>query len=143
MPPKARRPGRCIDVVYACVSNYAYDLGLELVYTSRAIMIVEYIRYTVETARAAAFIDAYGAAASSLKESPHCLAYELTRCVEAPDSFILRIEWDSSDGHLNGFRKSTQFKEFFRHVQPFLKDIAEMRHYASTGLEWSRSAQDT
>ena len=61
--------------------------------------------------------------------SPHCLGYELSRCVEDPSSHILRIEWDSLDGHLQGFRKSGEFRTFLQHVQPFVGDIQEMRHY--------------
>jgi hypothetical protein len=30
------------------------------------------------------------------------------------------------------FRSSTEFREFFKHVQPFFNDIQEMRHYELT-----------
>jgi quinol monooxygenase YgiN len=95
-------------------------------------MIVEYIRY--EVANADAFQQAYQAARSALDTSPHCLAYELARCTEDPSSFILRIEWDSADGHLQGFRKSPEFSVFLAAVRPFLGDIREMRHYEVTSI---------
>jgi quinol monooxygenase YgiN len=95
-------------------------------------MIVEYIRY--EIADADSFQRAYQAARCVLDGSPHCLAYELSRCTEEPTSFILRIEWDSIDGHLQGFRKSPEFADFLSAVRPFLADIREMRHYAVTGI---------
>ena len=95
-------------------------------------MIVEYIRY--EVADAEALERAYEAARTALDASPHCLAYELSRCTEAPGSCILRIEWDSSDGHLQGFRRSPEFAGFFAAVRPFLNDIREMRHYAVTSV---------
>jgi quinol monooxygenase YgiN len=101
-------------------------------------MIVEYIRYTIEPARSEAFLAAYQVASASLQASPHCLAYELTQCTEAPESFVLRIEWDSAEGHLQGFRKSAEFRPFFAAIQPYVKDIAEMRHYQQTALRWSR-----
>ena len=101
-------------------------------------MIVEYIRYTVEPARAPDFLSAYEVAAKSLRESPHCLGYELSQCTEARESFILRIQWDSEDGHLKGFRVSPEFKPFFAAIQPFIKDIAEMRHYDISPIRWSR-----
>jgi quinol monooxygenase YgiN len=101
-------------------------------------MIVEYIRYTIEASRAQDFLGAYEVAGKSLRESPHCLGYELTVCVEAPESFVLRIQWDSAEGHLKGFRTSAQFKPFFAAIQPFVKDIVEMRHYEPTPLRWSR-----
>jgi quinol monooxygenase YgiN len=73
-----------------------------------------------------------------MKDSPHCLGYELTQCAEARESFILRILWDSAEGHIKGFRTSPQFRPFFAAVQPFVKDIQEMRHYEQTSLCWSR-----
>jgi quinol monooxygenase YgiN len=101
-------------------------------------MIVEYIRYGIEPSRASDFLGAYETASKSLRESPHCLGYELTQCTEARDSFILRILWDSEEGHIEGFRTSPQFRPFLAAVQPFVKDIAEMRHYEQTSLRWTR-----
>jgi hypothetical protein len=51
------------------------------------------------------------------------------RCVDEPDKQIVRIEWDSADGHLQGFRRSPDFKPFLEATQPFYKDIEEMTHY--------------
>ena len=101
-------------------------------------MIVEYIRYTIEAARARQFLSAYETAANSLRESSHCLGYELSQCTEARESFILRIQWDSEEGHLKGFRASAEFKPFLTAIQPFIKDIAEMRHYEVLPINWSR-----
>ena len=95
-------------------------------------MIVEYIRY--ETADAEAFVRGYEEASRSLDASTNCLAYELTRCVDEPKTFVLRIEWDSAEGHMNGFRKSAEFGAFFAAIKPFLGEIKEMRHYELTKL---------
>ena len=60
--------------------------------------------------------------------------YELTHCTEEPELYILRIEWDSLDGHMKEFRSSPEFREFFRYVQRFFNDIQEMRHYELTNV---------
>ena len=93
-------------------------------------MIVEYIRYTIPADRALAFEAAYTAASGSLTASSHCLAYELSRGVEEPANYILRIEWDSVAGHEQGFRRSPEFRQFLQHIRPYIGDIAEMRHYS-------------
>ena len=98
-------------------------------------MIVEYIRYRIPNAQGVEFERAYGLAGEALLASPHCLAYELTRCTEDPTCYVLRIEWDSADGHRQGFRGSTEFRAFFRHIQPFVSQIEEMRHYESVGVQ--------
>jgi quinol monooxygenase YgiN len=92
-------------------------------------MIVEYTRYKIDPERHDRFEMAYKSAAESLEASSHCLAYELSHCTEDPDYYTLRIEWDSEEGHLEGFRTSPEFKTFFAAVQPYVKDIQEMRHY--------------
>ena|SRR5918992_1007344 len=95
-------------------------------------MIVEYIRYKISGERQREFEEAYTNASRSLDVSKHCRMYELTHSTEEPELYILRIEWDSHDGHMKGFRNSPEFREFFRYVQPFFNDIQEMRHYELT-----------
>jgi quinol monooxygenase YgiN len=98
-------------------------------------MIIEYVRYRIPADRADQFIAAYATAGEVLRNSTHCLGYELSRCTEEPTSFILRIEWDSLEGHLDGFRKSAQFRDFLASVRPFIDDIEEMRHYERTVVQ--------
>ena len=98
-------------------------------------MIVEYIRYTIAVDRRSAFESAYGQAGAALQASPECHAYELSRCVEEANEYILRIEWDSLAAHMQGFRRSPQFRTFFASIQPYVGDINEMRHYEITPIQ--------
>lgn len=95
-------------------------------------MIIEYIRYEVPTERRDDFEHAYGEAQESLRASRHCQGWELSRCVEEPTSYMLRIEWDSVEGHLQGFRRSDEFRSFFASIRAYVNDIREMRHYELT-----------
>jgi len=95
-------------------------------------MIVEYTRYKIEEPRREAFEKDYAQAAKSLQASKHCLAHELTQWTEDADFYVLRLEWDSEEGHLKGFRTSPEFQSFFAHVKPYFHDIEEMRHYRVT-----------
>ena len=95
-------------------------------------MVVEYIRYSIDDARADGFEQAYRRAAEALAASEHCERYEVSRCSEDPSQHIVRIEWDSEQGHLSGFRQSPEFRNFFDAVGPFVNDIEEMRHYQVT-----------
>jgi quinol monooxygenase YgiN len=101
-------------------------------------VIVEYIRYQIPAERDEAFRSAYGRAVDSLRASPHCLGYELSRCEEEPSSYVLRILWTSTADHLQGFRRSAEFGPFLAEVRPFIEQIQEMRHYEATELVWSR-----
>jgi len=97
-------------------------------------MIAEYIRYSMPPDKAGELDPAYGRAGEWLKKSPHCLGYELARCTEDAAQFILRINWDSHEGHLKGFRGSEEFKSFYREIAEFIPFIQEMRHYDLTGI---------
>jgi quinol monooxygenase YgiN len=92
-------------------------------------MVVEYIRYNVHGGRAGALKQAFQRAAAALEASEHCERYEVSRCSEDPAHYVVRIEWDSEDGHLSGFRQSPEFRRFFEAVGPFVRDIEEMRDY--------------
>ncbi|HET6266919.1 MAG TPA: antibiotic biosynthesis monooxygenase family protein [Acidobacteriota bacterium] len=97
-------------------------------------MIAEYTRYKIDEKRRSTFEADYKKAGESLTASEHCLAYELSHCTEDRDQYILRIEWDSEEGHLKGFRSSPEFKTFFGYVRPYVNDIEEMRHYEITSI---------
>ena len=92
-------------------------------------MIIEYIRYQVPPASHADFLRAYQDAGQDLAASSHCLRHEISQGVEEPDNFIVRIEWDSLEGHEQGFRTGPQFAPFFARVKPFFANIREMKHY--------------
>jgi hemoglobin len=96
-------------------------------------MIIEYIRYTVENSeRGEELQEAYSRAAKQLDGATECLSYELSVCAEDPNSWVLRIEWDSTEAHLQGFRKGPHFPPFLDAIRDFMKEITEMRHYRVT-----------
>lgn len=103
-------------------------------------MILEYIRYKLSAPESGGeFESAYRKAAASLDASPHCLAYELSHCTEEPDRYILRIEWDSTDGHLKGFRRAPEFAPFLAAIKPYISQIEEMQHYSLTSVIATKS----
>lgn len=97
-------------------------------------MSVEYIRYRIAEADTADFEAAYRVAAEHLARAPQCVDYELTRCEEDPEHYILRITWTSTEDHLEGFRTSDVFRSFFAPIRPYVDSIEEMRHYQPTGI---------
>jgi len=101
-------------------------------------MTVEYIRYELVAHQPDDLVRAYTIAADALRAAPECMAFELAQCEEAPHSFVLRIEWQSTDAHLQGFRKGPQFPPFLAAIKPFIAEIAEMRHYSPTSVVFRR-----
>jgi len=97
-------------------------------------MVVEYIRYSIAPERAAEFEQGYQRAAKVLAQAAECLSYELSKGVEEPQHYILRIEWKSLEEHEQGFRNSPGCQEFFAAVRPFFNEIDEMKHYGRTAV---------
>ncbi len=98
-------------------------------------MIVEYIRYSLSQHQPEELVAAYGRAQVHLDASPNALAWELSTCTEEANQMILRIEWDSAEGHMQGFRKGPHFPPFLAEIRPFVGEIAEMRHYDVTSVK--------
>jgi quinol monooxygenase YgiN len=86
-------------------------------------MVVEIIRYDIAPESAEQFIKAYKAAGTYLNSSTHCLSYEVIKGIEEPNHFIVRIEGDSLEGHMQGFRTGPDFKYFYALVKPFFKEV--------------------
>ncbi|RFB78521.1 putative quinol monooxygenase [Methylovirgula sp. 4M-Z18] len=105
---------------------------------SRKAAIVEYIRYALTDHSPEELIDAYREAGTHLAAAPECLGYELCASDDDPRSQILRIVWTSADAHIDGFRRGPNFPPFLKAIGPFVGEIAEMRHYHRTGVEWRR-----
>jgi len=92
-------------------------------------VIIEYVRYDLPADRRAPFEAAYARVGGILTASPHCLGWDLRRSVEEPGHYVVRIEWDSLDGHVRGFRESAPFQTFFGELSAFAGFRQEMAHF--------------
>jgi heme-degrading monooxygenase HmoA len=54
---------------------------------------------------------------------------EFHRGVEEPESFLLRIEWDTLDAHMRGFRQGPLHGEWRSHFFQFVDGPPHMTHY--------------
>ncbi len=95
-------------------------------------MALEVIRYLIEGGKEKEFEADYVQAAKILDDSPYCEGYELSRSKKESNRYLLLINWQSMDAHLQGFRQSTEFGEFFRLVKPYYNMLEEMEHYERT-----------
>ncbi|MEU4163566.1 antibiotic biosynthesis monooxygenase [Actinoplanes sp. NPDC026670] len=87
-------------------------------------MTVEYIRYRIP-GDTTAFEEAYGRAARFLALAPQCADYELSRCVDEPGVYILRVAWTSSEDPPQGF---------LAEIEPWIEAVDERRHYRRTAV---------
>ncbi|NUR02678.1 MAG: antibiotic biosynthesis monooxygenase [Streptomyces sp.] len=104
---------------------------------------VEYIRYRIPEDRSAEFLAAYTRAAAQLAAAPQCVDYELARCEEDFEHYVLRITWTSTEDHVEGFRSSELFPDFLAEIRPYVGTIEEMRHYKPTTVRGTGSSVPT
>ena len=104
---------------------------------------VEYVRYRIPEDRSAEFLAAYTRAAAHLAAAPQCVDYELARCEEDFEHYVLRITWTSTEDHIEGFRKSDLFPGFLAEIRPYIEYIDEMRHYKPTSVRGTGAAVPT
>jgi len=104
---------------------------------------VEYIRYRIPEDRSAEFLAAYTRAAVQLAAAPQCVDYELARCEEDFEHYVLRITWTSTEDHMEGFRSSDLFPDFLAEIRPYVEHIEEMRHYKPTTVRGTGSSVPT
>ena len=63
-----------------------------------------------------------------LGSAPGCISLRFGRGVESPSTFILLIEWDSVQAHMD-FRDTEAFGEFASITRDFYADAPRMEHF--------------
>lgn len=97
-------------------------------------MILEHLDFRVRSDARAAFERDWLRLRALLNNNPHCLQVLLQRCIEDPQRYIARIEWDSVAGHIESFRGSPDYLTFIEVFSPHLVGDAEMVHFENVTL---------
>jgi heme-degrading monooxygenase HmoA len=76
-----------------------------------------------------AFAAAYQDARPILATTPGCRSVRMTRGVESPSRFVLLVEWDSLEAHLENFRDSERFLQWRARIGEFFAKPPLVEHY--------------
>ncbi|HLW01291.1 MAG TPA: antibiotic biosynthesis monooxygenase family protein [Ktedonobacterales bacterium] len=60
---------------------------------------------------------------------PGCRSVAVQRCIEDPARFLLIVQWESLEAHIEGFRKSPSFAEYRSHINGLFLDSPAVHHY--------------
>ena len=72
-------------------------------------MVLEVALIDVRPGHEDEFTAAYATARHLVATTPGCRGVRMTRGVESPSRFVLLVEWDSVEAHLDNFRASQRF----------------------------------
>jgi heme-degrading monooxygenase HmoA len=90
-------------------------------------MVLEVAIFTAKDGHADRFVAAYAEARQFLASSPGCRSVRMTQGVEDPLRFVLLVEWETLEDHLEGFRGSDRFTQWRSVLGPHF-DAADVQH---------------
>ncbi len=92
-------------------------------------MITEHGVLNVKTGEEAAFEAAFDTAKALILASPGCIHLSLGQCVERPNVYLLLVQWERIEDHLEGFRQSPAFLEWRRLLHHFYDPAPVIEHF--------------
>ena len=91
--------------------------------------ILERALFTIKPGTVNEFATAFASARKLLEASPGFQGLEMRQGIEAPDTFVLLVWWDSVEAHMEGFRESPAILEWRTLLSPFFAATPQMEHY--------------
>jgi heme-degrading monooxygenase HmoA len=92
-------------------------------------MVLEVALIDVQEGREAEFTEAYAKAYPLVATTPGCRSVRMTQGVETPTRFVLLVEWDSVDAHLDNFRATERFTRWRGLIGPYFDAAPRVEHF--------------
>jgi len=93
-------------------------------------MITEHVVLDVTEGREAEFEEAFALTKSLMAATEGFGSLRLSRCLEVPNLYLLLVEWDSLEAHLEGFQQSPRFTEWRETMAPFYRPGPVLQHFS-------------
>ncbi|ROT31095.1 antibiotic biosynthesis monooxygenase [Micromonospora sp. HM5-17] len=75
------------------------------------------------------FVRAYASGHHLVATTPGCRSVRMTRGVESPSRFVLLVEWDSVEAHLENFRATERFTAWRALIGPYFATPPVVEHF--------------
>ncbi|GAA0741849.1 antibiotic biosynthesis monooxygenase [Dactylosporangium roseum] len=75
------------------------------------------------------FAAAYRKGHEILASTPGCRSVRMTRGIETANRFVLVVEWDSVEAHLDNFRATERFAQWRALIGPFFDGAPRVEHF--------------
>jgi heme-degrading monooxygenase HmoA len=92
-------------------------------------MVLEVGLIDIQAGREDEFVAAYAKAHPILATTPGCRSIRMTRGVETSTRFVLLVEWDSVDAHLDNFRATDRFTRWRELIGPYFDGAPRVEHF--------------
>jgi len=91
-------------------------------------MVLEHAVINVKPGTGAAFEGAMVKARPVIAACPGFISLALHRGVEVPDRYLLLVEWETVEDHMEGFRQSEAFHEWRSLIGPYFEQPPVVDH---------------
>ncbi|GIG89866.1 antibiotic biosynthesis monooxygenase [Plantactinospora endophytica] len=92
-------------------------------------MVLEVALIDVVAGQEEAFAEAYAKAHPTLAGTPGCRSVRMTRGIESPSRFVLLVEWDSVEAHVENFRETDRFTTWRSLIGPYFAAPPVVEHF--------------
>jgi heme-degrading monooxygenase HmoA len=92
-------------------------------------MILEAAILDVIAGREAEFESAFAQASSIIASMDGYISHQLQHCMEAPNRYLLLVQWETLDAHTVGFRSSPEYQEWKKLLHHFYDPFPTVEHY--------------
>jgi len=92
-------------------------------------MILEMAVLNVKPGKANEFEAAFAKAQSIISSAAGYVSHQLQRCVETPNRYLLLVQWQSLEDHMERFRQSAAFQEWRQLLHHFYDPFPTVEHY--------------
>jgi heme-degrading monooxygenase HmoA len=92
-------------------------------------VVLEQVIAQVTVGQEKGYEEAFAGVAGLITSSPGCLGLRFYRCVETPGRYVVLIEWERLEDHLERFRKSPAFEQYRGVVNDFMSVPPTVEHF--------------
>lgn len=92
-------------------------------------MILEHAPLDVIPGQEIEFEESFGAAKLIISSMPGFRSLRLLRCIEQPNKYLLLVEWDTLEDHMNGFRRSPSYQSWRDLLHHFYDPFPTVLHF--------------
>ena len=92
-------------------------------------MILEHALLSIRPVRELDFEAAFAEARPIISSMPGFRTVSLSRCLERPGNYLLLVEWERLEDHVEGFRRSPEFEQWKQLLHHFYDPAPTVEHF--------------
>lgn len=92
-------------------------------------MITEIAVLNIKQDESRSFESAFSKAQAIISSAKGYIHHELLKCMEETDKYLLVVQWQTLEDHIEGFRKSRPYSEWKNLLHHFYDPFPRVEHY--------------